>query len=45
MKKDAVLTAIAVVILLLTATINWTIQSWLAFAALVVVLIAWYVKK
>ncbi|MCJ7805040.1 hypothetical protein MUP46_00065 [Patescibacteria group bacterium] len=40
--KDQIITAIAVVILLFTSLINWTIYSWLILVAVILLLFAWY---
>lgn len=45
LSKDQVLTAVAVVLLLFTALINWDIYSWLILIAVIAVLAAWYFKK
>jgi hypothetical protein len=43
--KDEILTIIAVVILIFTALINWTVYSWLVLLAVIVLLLAWYVRE
>ncbi|MFH1235010.1 MAG: hypothetical protein V1493_05370 [Candidatus Diapherotrites archaeon] len=43
--KDRALTAIATVLLLFTAMINWNIYSWLILVAVIFILVAWYSKK
>lgn len=43
--KDQILTAVAVVLLFLTALINWTIYSWLTLVAVIISLFAWYFRK
>ena len=42
-KNDA-LNAIAIVILLFTAMINWNVYSWLVLVAIILLLLAWYFK-
>ncbi|MDD5502189.1 MAG: hypothetical protein PHH26_01860 [Candidatus Thermoplasmatota archaeon] len=44
-KKDDILMLIAIVILLASAMINWTILSWLTLLGVMVLLFAWYFKK
>lgn len=44
-KKDDVLMLVAIVILLASAMINWTIWSWLTLLGVMVLLFAWYFKK
>lgn len=43
--KDNILTIISIIILFITAMINWTICSWLILVAIILLLVAWYVKK
>jgi len=43
--KDQALTAIAVIMLLFTATVDWNIYSWLVLAAIIIILFAWYFRK
>lgn len=43
--KDKILTTISIIILLFTAMIDWTIYSWLILVAIILLLIAWYIKK
>ncbi|MCX6798843.1 MAG: hypothetical protein NTW59_01970 [Candidatus Diapherotrites archaeon] len=43
--KDQALTAIATVLLLFTAMINWNIYSWLILVEILMILAAWYFKK
>jgi hypothetical protein len=45
MKKDDVMMATAVIILLFSSMIQWTVQSWLALAGVIILLMAWYFKK
>ena len=43
--KDDALTAVAILILLFSAIIDWDIYSWLVLVAVALVLMAWYFKK
>jgi len=43
--KEQILTAIAIIILLFTALIDWNIYSWLILVAIVIILFTWYTKK
>ncbi len=43
--KIEVFTTISIIILLFTAMINWNIFSWLILVAIVLIVIAWYIKK
>jgi hypothetical protein len=43
--KDQILTGIAILILLVTSMINWTVYSWLILVAVIMLLLAWYFKK
>jgi len=43
--KDEALTAAAVVMLLFSAMITWNIYSLLIFAAVIILLVAWYVRS
>ncbi len=43
--KDQLFTGAAILILLATAMIDWTIYSWLVLAAIILLLIAWYFRK
>jgi len=45
LNKNEALTAIATVILLFTALIDWNIYSWLILVAIIFILGAWYFKK
>ena len=45
MTKDEILIAIAVVILLFSAMIDWNVYSWLILIGIIVILIAWYSRK
>ncbi len=45
MPKDDALTAAAIMVLLLTALVEWNIYSWLVLAAIILLLMAWYLKK
>ena len=45
MTKDEILTAIAVIILLFSAMIDWNIYSGLILVGIVVFLFAWYFRK
>lgn len=45
LNKDQILTIIALVILMFTAMINWTIYSWLILLAVIILLFAWYFRK
>lgn len=44
-KKNQIFTAISIMILLFTAMINWNVFSWLILAAIILIVIAWYIKK
>ena len=44
MTKDDALTAIAIIILLFTTTINWNMYSWLILVSIIIVLMAWYFR-
>lgn len=43
--KDNILTGAAVLILFITAMINWTLYSWLILVAVTLILMAWYFRK
>jgi len=43
--RDEILFSVAILILLLTAMINWNIYSWLILLGIVVFLLAWYFRK
>lgn len=45
MNKDETLTAIAVVILLFTALIDWNIYSWFILVGILIIVSAWYFRK
>jgi hypothetical protein len=45
MNKDEILTAIAVIILLFTALINWNIYSWLILVGITTIIFAWYFRQ
>jgi hypothetical protein len=45
MNKDKILNAIAIIMLLFTALINWTIYSWLILVAVIILLFVWYFRK
>ncbi|MFH0711339.1 MAG: hypothetical protein V1944_02060 [Candidatus Aenigmatarchaeota archaeon] len=44
-EKNQVLTTIAIIILLFSAMINWSIYSWLVLISIILILMAWYFKK
>jgi len=44
-KKDQILTAISIMMLLFAALINWTIYSWLILVSVIIILFAWYFRK
>jgi hypothetical protein len=44
MNKDEILSAIAVIILLFTALINWNIYSWFIFIGIIAIIYAWYLR-
>ncbi len=43
--KDDILTAVAILILFVTAMITFTIFSWLVLVAIILLLIAWYYRS
>lgn len=43
--KDQIVMIISIIILLLTAMINWNIYSWLILAAIIMIVAAWYIKS
>lgn len=45
LSKDDILTAIAILILLITAIITFTFYSWLVLVAIIILLIAWYYRS
>ena len=45
MTKDEILTAIAIIILLFSAMIDWNVYSWLILVGIIVNLFAWYFRK
>jgi Flp pilus assembly protein TadB len=45
LSKDQALTAVAVIILLFSAMIDWSVYSWLVLLAVILILAAWYLKK
>jgi hypothetical protein len=45
MNKDEIMTAIAVIILLFTALIDWNEYSWLILLGIIVIIFAWYFRK
>jgi hypothetical protein len=45
MSRDDILTAAAVLLLFITAMITFTIYSWLVMVAIMLLLIAWYIRS
>ena len=45
MDKDEILTILASLILLFTALIVWNTYSWLIFLGIVMIIMAWYLRK
>ncbi len=45
LSKDDILTAIAILILFITAMITFTIYSWLVLVAIILLLTAWYYRS
>jgi hypothetical protein len=43
--KDSILVSVATVILLFSAMMDWNVYSWATLAGIVLVLLAWYLKK
>jgi hypothetical protein len=43
--KDDILTALALIILLFSAMVTWTISSWIILVAIIIIAIAWYFRK
>jgi len=43
--KDDILTALALIILLFSAMMIWTISSWIILVAIIIIAIAWYYRK
>ncbi|MFA5348004.1 MAG: hypothetical protein WC294_07695 [Methanoregula sp.] len=43
--KDDILTALALIILLFSAMMTWTISSWIILVAIIIIAIAWYFRK
>jgi len=43
--KDDILTALALIILLFSAMVTWTISSWIILIAIIIIAIAWYFRK
>ncbi|KKR11302.1 MAG: hypothetical protein UT39_C0009G0062 [Candidatus Woesebacteria bacterium GW2011_GWA1_39_21] len=43
--KDDFLTVVAILVLFLTAFVNWTVYSWLILVAATMLLAAWYLRK
>lgn len=43
--KDDLLTIIAIVILFLTALFDWSFETWLILAAVILILFAWYIRS
>jgi len=43
--KDEALTTIAVLMLLFSAMVTWNFYSLLIFAAVIILLVAWYVRS
>ena len=45
MKKDDVISSLAVVLLMFTALIEWNVYSWLILVAIVMILTSWYLRR
>ena len=45
LSNDDILTALALIILLFSAMITWTIISWIILVAIILVALAWYFRK
>ncbi len=43
--RDDILTALALIILLFSAMVTWTISSWIILVAIIIIAIAWYFRK
>ncbi len=43
--KDSLLITMSIVILFLTALIDWNIYSWLILLGIILVLFGWYIRK
>jgi hypothetical protein len=44
-KKDDIISSFAVILLLFTALIDWTVYSWLILVAIIMILTGWYLRK
>lgn len=45
MNKDEIFTSIAVIVLLFTAFIDWSIYSWLILIGIIAIMVAWYFRR
>ena len=45
MTRDEILTAIAVLLLLFSAMIDWNVYSWPILVGIIVIVFAWYFRK
>lgn len=45
MEKEQAMMALSALILLFAALIEWSLQSWLILAGLIVIVFAWYFSK
>ena len=45
LSKDDILTALALIILLFSAIITWTIISWIILVTIIIFATAWYFRK
>jgi len=45
LSKDDILTALALIILLFSAVITWTIISWIILVTIIIIATAWYFRK
>jgi len=44
-KKEDILTAASIIILLFTSMINWNIYSWLILVVIIFIFLGWYFRR
>jgi hypothetical protein len=44
-KKEDIISSFAVILLLFTALIDWSVYSWLILVAIIMIITGWYLRK
>ena len=44
-KKEDIISSFAMILLLFTALIDWSVYSWLILVAIIMILTGWYLRK